>query len=266
MYLRKKRMSMKIEGHILGFSLFLLLTSQATLGQNTGSCKAVFDKDIAIAGNTQSPIETFFDNPPEINIAKYMYSEIEIKEMLKQDEIEKSDLNFTFTQSYKRMVEEVQRIPCKSILCKSLTIDERIAMYSYTTQFFSLINPVLRGDSIKDKKAIEPLVSAVSLVLNKLEIFNSTVYRGLKSATHLDKYQIGETITELAYSSSTENKNLDFSKMPVLLIIKSKKGRRLDELSGHPEEEEVLFDRGSKFKIMKRAQHDEQLIVELEEI
>lgn len=48
--------------------------------------------------------------------------------------------------------------------------------------------------------------------------------------------------------------------------INSKKGRVLNDLSAHPYEKEILFDRGTKFLVTGRAMVGEQLVIDLEEV
>lgn len=91
-----------------------------------------------------------------------------------------------------------------------------------------------------------------------------TVYRGSRlTSQELAKYNVGQTITEAAFTSTTkdksifdDNKNVGISlyvnEMNTLFVISSQRqsnGRDVAPFSSTPWEQEVLFPPGTKFNV-----------------
>lgn len=247
-----KRQEIERKKNMKNFKLGLILSFIIAIGFN--------------ASAQELQIKEFFTHPPQIDILKYQYSQEQIAQLIEEDEIDPEDVYFEFNESYKSLVKYTTDLPCASEACKSLSIDERVSLYAYTVQYFGLINSILRGDNEADKAAIAPLTQGISQTLSKLEIFQGPLYRGIGDSKRLDRYQVGVTVIENSYTSTTSDKDSPYTKLGVLMRINSKKGRVLNELSGHPYEKEILFDKGTKFLVTGRAMVGEQLVIDLEEV
>lgn len=90
--------------------------------------------------------------------------------------------------------------------------------------------------------------------------------RGEDPSLGSNLYIPGDIVIFKSYTSTSKNLNSEFKELPIVLKIISKTGKILNELSAHPEEDEVLFNKNTKFKILNRVENGEQVFVELEEI
>ena len=133
-----------------------------------------------------------------------------------------------------------------------LTDDEQWAINEYISSGSYKINALLRnGDelSVNQKYLMEHLDSA----LKKVPVYEGTVYRSLSSFgiadvdVFIQEYEPGTVKIFSAYTSaSTEIFDENF---PIQYIIKSKAGHDLRKYN--PGEMEILFERNTKFRVIK---------------
>ena len=81
----------------------------------------------------------------------------------------------------------------------------------------------------------------------------------------LSSYVVGGIVVEKGFSSSSYSDER-FKKLPHRLLIHSKRGKIIQSLSVLPNEDEVLFKSGTKFKVLKRTQTKSYLLIELQEL
>jgi hypothetical protein len=130
------------------------------------------------------------------------------------------------------------------------SIEEK-TIYEYTGRG-SQINYSLREGSLKetDKAYIRNLDKS----LDKEKSYRGVVYRGINSSKDLESIRknVGGTIQYKEYLSTSKSKNRTevFGKA-IVFVIKSKRGKDISDKSSIRTEQEVLFKRGSKFKIEK---------------
>ena len=114
------------------------------------------------------------------------------------------------------------------------------------------INAGLRGEgplSDADKAIVQDIDNAIQ----KLPVYEGTVYRSLSSDMMIDadsfweRYRPGSIVVESAYTSVSESIYDDG--MDIQMVIQSKRGRDMREYN--PNESEVLFPRDTKFKVVK---------------
>lgn len=114
------------------------------------------------------------------------------------------------------------------------------------------INAGLRGEGpLSD--ADKAIIRDIDKSIQKLPVYEGTVYRSLSSDMMIDadsfweRYRPGTIVVEPAYTSVSENVYDDG--MDIQMVIQSKNGRDMREYN--PNESEVLFQRGTKFKVVK---------------
>ena len=114
------------------------------------------------------------------------------------------------------------------------------------------INAGLRGEGpLSD--ADKAIVKDIDKAIQKLPVYEGTVYRSLSSDMMIDadsfweRYRPGTIVVEPAYTSVSESVYDDG--MDIQMVIQSKNGRDMREYN--PNESEVLFQRGTKFKVVK---------------
>lgn len=154
------------------------------------------------------------------------------------------------------------------------------AIRRYSTLDYSVCNSCLRNNEYGNDKEIDSKIDTVSAFLKDAPKTQGTVYRSMRfdkdeneMSKFLDKCKEGESLLlEPFTSTSTEemmartfaNKN-NFN--TILLNIESKNGVYLDGVSDARHEQEVLFDKNSKFKITKIDNSNvDHVIINMEEI
>eukprot|EP00667_Euglena_gracilis_P000360 EG_transcript_359 len=127
--------------------------------------------------------------------------------------------------------------------------------YSLETPLYRTVNALMRQG---DEAGIDQwwdFMYALDTALANLPCFEGVVYRGIDAFVPKHLYNTNSVVTWQAFSSSTckpavarefLGKELEQS---TFFIIQSKTGRRVADLSAHPEEEEVVFRPNSQFLV-----------------
>ncbi len=140
------------------------------------------------------------------------------------------------------------------------------AIRDYTDKGYARMNELLREHTVAP--LIARKVATLTAALNRLPPFRGDVYRGttVPDLHLLDRYRdVGSEIVEDAFVSCSRSP----SKMycgNVFFYILSKRGREIGRWSAHPEEEEVLFRPGTRFKILAFEQSEDDVEIFLEEV
>lgn len=117
------------------------------------------------------------------------------------------------------------------------------------------INERLNKERLRLKSLLKPLINQVNLTLEKLPYYIGRVHRILKIPDEIKhQYKVGNTVTLEGFSSASLNRRFtmhaaspDFDK----LIIESKTGHYIGQLSLYPNEFEILLKHGVKYKVTK---------------
>lgn len=148
-----------------------------------------------------------------------------------------------------------------------LSDDEQYSINQYIGPESYRINEVLRND-LKLTEQQEKIIRNLDKALDKMANYNGVVQRSIildkeQLKKFLDLHQEGAIIKYKAYTSSTVgNRYNDFSN--VELLIKSTNGK--DMRKYNKEEQEILFKRNSKFKVIKKEKINDTYYIHMEEI
>jgi hypothetical protein len=137
---------------------------------------------------------------------------------------------------------------------------------------FRDLNKYLRDpDSVKNQRQrneYDAQAAKISNALNKMDTFDGTTYRGTSNkAKHL--YNKGDVVEEKAFSSSSKDKveAEKFAKWDgTFMEIKGKNGRSIESYTKFQGQDEVVFDRNSKFKVTDVDKSSDQYKIFLEEM
>jgi hypothetical protein len=160
---------------------------------------------------------------------------------------------------------------------------EELAMLSrYTDLDYKIINNHLNGNKTNviasligrqptraDLAAMDAAIELISRATQSIQPkFQGAVYRGEPlSNARLSKYQVGKTFTAKAFTSTSVDELTSQAFGALRMVIQSKTGTQVNEHSLlNPEEKEVLFDPGSRFKVQKVERGDNSATVYLQEI
>jgi len=146
-----------------------------------------------------------------------------------------------------------------------LTPEQKAAIRDYSDSGYRRINEQLRARTVTDRirHEIEILTSA----LEELPNFQGDVFRGAAIEEGLlRKYQrVRDIITERAFISASLSPSKAFSGNIRFYII-SKRGKEIDQWSAYPDEEEVLFPPGTRFKVLEYGRDGNEIEIFLEEL
>lgn len=167
--------------------------------------------------------------------------------------------------SYQNKVNELQnKIESSKI---ELSDDEQYAINQYIGPESYKINEILRNN-LELTKQQEKIINNLDKVLDKMPNYNGIVQRSLM----LDKNQLkiffklhqeGNIIKYKAYTSATVgNRYNNFSN--VELLIKSINGKDIRKYN--KEEQEILFKRNTKFKVIRKEKIKDIYYIQMEEI
>jgi hypothetical protein len=134
-----------------------------------------------------------------------------------------------------------------------LTQAEHSMIHTYTANGFMDINRLLYGlEPYKEntRSVLQPATEVLSQALAKLKPYKGKVVRCLSLPTEkLAAYQIDAIVKHDAFTSASTSAEDVFVGEPIRMIIFSKTGKRIELFSTKPDEKEVLFDKGTSFKV-----------------
>ena len=150
---------------------------------------------------------------------------------------------------------------------RNLTETDKTYLVAYLSNAYGVMNEALRGEREMNDE-IKTMVKGVDRAIDKLAPYQGTVYRGIQfnsgrlltdrreyqAALDYYKSNVGEVITEKGYTSSGKIKTKIDRKFTssdgnsIKFKIDSKTGRDLSRYND--EEYEVLFKRGTRFKVV----------------
>jgi SPP1 gp7 family putative phage head morphogenesis protein len=156
--------------------------------------------------------------------------------------------------------------------------EEMAAVTAYTTADYKQINSLLRGREDKlggytesDRAGIRAAAELANRGLAELkgDFYKGTVYRGTTySQAKIDAYKPGATVTELGFTSTSTDGLVaaDTFGGGIFFRIQSKTGVSISKYSDSPDESEVLFRSGTRFKVISSAEDEfGDFVIELEE-
>jgi SPP1 gp7 family putative phage head morphogenesis protein len=136
------------------------------------------------------------------------------------------------------------------------TKDQKDALSIYTGISYKTINDLLRDKLPITNSKLSKRITDLTSLLKKAPKFTGEAYRGMNFSA--EKYELfmkrmikGNDFKDLGFMSSSFSKTaaFDVGDNGVEFIIKSKNGVCVEDYSQIKKEKEILFNRGSKFKI-----------------
>lgn len=151
---------------------------------------------------------------------------------------------------------------------KSLMKENKHAINSYVSSVSYLINDALRNNySLTDEQ--KEIVKNLDDALNKMHTYEGNLTRSVffydqqSVSNFLKEYETGKTVIVKQYLSTTKGNVYNPEAQVQLIILNSKKGVNISAFN--PDEDEVLYKRNSKFKVVRRYIKNNVIYIELEE-
>lgn len=152
---------------------------------------------------------------------------------------------------------------------KSLTTENKHAIKSYVSSISYLINDALRNNYPLTNEQKE-IVKNLDDALSKIHTYNGTLTRSVffydqqSINDFIEEYEVDEIVTAKQYLSTTKGSIYNPDAQVQLIILNSKNGINISAFNH--EEDEVLYKRNSKFKVLRRYIKDNVIYIELEEV
>lgn len=152
---------------------------------------------------------------------------------------------------------------------ESLTIENKHAIKSYVSSISYLINDALRNNyplTDEQKKIVNNLDDALS----KIHTYDGTLTRSVffydqqSISNFIKEYGVDDIVTAKQYLSTTKGSTYNPDAQVQLIILNSKNGVNISAFN--PDEDEVLYKRNSKFKVLRRYIKNNVIYIELEEV
>lgn len=125
---------------------------------------------------------------------------------------------------------------------------EAVALYSYTTEDYQLLNPELRR--LTPRPDALHYSAMVNRALDRLPRHKGLVKRGLSLPDdQIPHYQVGKQIVLPSFTSATADLTFGAFEKIHRFLISSCEGREVSTVSANPGEREVLFKAGSQFEV-----------------
>lgn len=152
---------------------------------------------------------------------------------------------------------------------KSLTTENKHAIKSYVSSISYLINDALRNNYPLTNEQKE-IVKNLDDALSKIHTYNGTLTRSVffydqqSINDFIEEYEVDEIVTAKQYLSTTKGSIYNPDAQVQLIILNSKNGISISAFNH--EEDEVLYKRNSKFKVLRRYIKNNVIYIELEEV
>ena len=151
---------------------------------------------------------------------------------------------------------------------KRMTQVEAFSVIRYTGNFYYNINSYLRTGK-RNQETMESYVRVTNSGLDRIKSYKGYSYRGTKlKAKEFEKYLNAKNsdslFVEPAYLSTTSDTSKVF-KGNAFFEVKSKSGKSVKDVSQFPDELEILFKAGTRFKVIEAVEVDGKYNIILEE-
>jgi hypothetical protein len=145
-----------------------------------------------------------------------------------------------------------------------LAPSEQLSIRAYTEKGTAdVLNSILRtGDTLTPAQA--DVAARIRGGLSGLPEHKGTLYRRVYPFKGLEDYRPGSTITEPGFSSASLEPQASYG--PIELRIRSRSAKDIASRSYRPDEKELLFTNGTKFRVTDRRKIGETETIFMEEL
>ena len=170
---------------------------------------------------------------------------------------------------YNQHAREIEKLKLKYPEIKNIPTEDLVAVRAYTSEdYYEGLNTPLRTKDTASLQRKESHIICATSGLNQLPDYKGIVFRGRDLTTiEAEGYKAGKIVTEQAFTSTSYTKNAAFKKNTEFVIY-SETGKKIDFLSLHPSEKEVLFKLGTKFEVLEVIYDDKSKtrIIQMKEV
>jgi hypothetical protein len=162
----------------------------------------------------------------------------------------------------------VSRIGADHPAATSLSREELVAVYGYTTNFYTELNGAMRSLNDADVQRLLPFLKAATSGIHGLPNVSSELTRRMRSIpTFVDELlQPGNIFSDRAFGSSSMRQDLTQFGSEYIITIRGQSGAAVYDFSAFADEAEVLFAPGTRFRVTRRWQEGGTTRIILEEM
>lgn len=176
------------------------------------------------------------------------------------------------TEHYEGYMDEADFDMLKAGKSIGLNDNETNLMYNYSDRLYKTLNQEIYTGNKTDMTDF--VVDRMNATMDKLKSYKGNTFRGMNvdnAEQFVSQLESGETFRFDTFTSSSKDMNvvqdfLDSRKEKVIFSIESKTGKEIDKLSMVPEEQEVLFKAGTKFKFISKNKMGDTTYVKISEL
>jgi len=133
---------------------------------------------------------------------------------------------------------------------QDIPIEDLVAVKAYITDDYGMIDDALRRLDMAKLEQLDAYIRVATSGLYQLPAYRGPVYRAAALSEDVAaKYVPGAIVREHAFISAVANPAVRFTGNTTF-VIASVNGRDVSMLSAHPEEREVVFFTGTRFKVL----------------
>eukprot|EP00668_Euglena_longa_P042688 GGOE01056514.1.p1 GENE.GGOE01056514.1~~GGOE01056514.1.p1 ORF type:complete len:1143 (-),score=373.54 GGOE01056514.1:83-3451(-) len=161
----------------------------------------------------------------------------------------------------------IQANPAKPVYRPVLEHIQAINLYTMQSDLYSTCNRMMRDGFPEGLEQFRPYIWHVHHALVNLPIFEGSTFRGIDCAVPSSLYDIDSVVTWQAFTSSSKNPyiaSLFLSRSEdapgTLFVLWGHTGRLVKQFSMHMEEDEVLHDYNSQWRVARRMHKDKALL------
>ena len=131
-----------------------------------------------------------------------------------------------------------------------IDMEELVAVKGYIGEDHARLDEPLRQLDMQKLKELDPYIRLATYGLFQLPAYRGAVFRGTSLAPEAAaRYVPGAVVREHAFVSAVANLSIAFPG-DTLFVIASVNGRDVSALADRPDEHEVVFFTGTRFKVL----------------
>eukprot|EP00667_Euglena_gracilis_P001113 EG_transcript_1114 len=161
----------------------------------------------------------------------------------------------------------IQANPAKPVYRPIVEHVQAINLYTMQSDLYSTCNRMMREGHPEGLAQFRPYIWHVHQALTNLPVFEGSTFRGIDCAVPSSLYDIDSVVTWQAFTSSSKNPyiaSLFLSRSEdapgTLFVLWGHTGRLVKQFSMHMEEDEVLHDYNSQWRVARRMHKDKALL------
>ena len=162
----------------------------------------------------------------------------------------------------------IARIGADNPTVAGMSREELVAVYGYTTNFYTDLNGAMRNLDDAELQRLLPFLRTATSGLNAMPNITTALTRRTRSLPSFidDMLQPGNIFSDRAFGSSSLRDDLSQFGSDYVITIRGQSGSAVYDFSAFADEAEVLFAPGARFRVVRRWNDGSTVRVIMEEM